>query len=248
MSFILDALKKSESERQRQIGPSLADVPVRRARADRPWWAVAVAGLLVVNLGVLLVVLTRDGADTTPQSQAPQPAPVAAQPTVVQQQTYAQPQPAARQAPAPANPAVHSLAEAAGTDAMTLPNDAPYDPALAGAAAVPDGPPVVKPITPPSVTPLPNEPTFAARGRSGAGVNDEVLPTHGSLIASGTNLPEMRLDIHVYSANPKERFVFINMRKYSEGQASTEGPLIERITADGAILNQNGTRFLLPRQ
>ena len=59
MSFILDALKKSENERQREIGPSLADVRIVRKNAERPWWVVAVAALLVVNLGVLLVVLMR---------------------------------------------------------------------------------------------------------------------------------------------------------------------------------------------
>jgi general secretion pathway protein B len=247
MSFILDALKKSENERQRQVGPSLADVPVRRARADRPWWAVAVAGLLVVNLGVLLIVLTRDGSEAESQTPAPQPAAVATQPGVTQQQSYSQQSAAAMQAPAHTNPAVHSLAEAAGTDPM-MASDAPYDSSVAAAAAVPEGPPVVRPITPPTVAPMSSEPTFAARARNGAGGSEEMLPTHGSLIASGTNLPEMRLDIHVYSANPKERFVFINMHKYGEGQASTEGPLVERITPDGAILNQNGTRFLLPRQ
>ena len=36
MSFILDALKKSENERQRTIGPSLADAPVRSAPTERP--------------------------------------------------------------------------------------------------------------------------------------------------------------------------------------------------------------------
>jgi hypothetical protein len=38
------------------------------------------------------------------------------------------------------------------------------------------------------------------------------------------------------------------MRKYTEGQALKEGPTLERITPDGAILNQQGLRFLLPRQ
>ena len=37
MSFILDALKKSENERQRQVGPSLADVQVGQRRTDKPW-------------------------------------------------------------------------------------------------------------------------------------------------------------------------------------------------------------------
>jgi general secretion pathway protein B len=97
------------------------------------------------------------------------------------------------------------------------------------------------------VSPASNPATFAARAR--ASVDEgEMLPTHGSLIASGTKLPELRLDIHVYSAKPAERFVFVNMRKYVEGQSLSEGPVLERITSDGAILNQQGTRFLLPRQ
>src|SRR5689334_25139257 len=60
MSFILDAFKKSENERQRKVGPSLADVHVRPAETNRPWWAVAIAALLLVNLGVLIVALTRN--------------------------------------------------------------------------------------------------------------------------------------------------------------------------------------------
>jgi len=247
MSFILDALKKSENERQRQIGPSLADVPVRRGRTDRPWWAVAVAGLLVVNLGVLLIVLTRDGTRGAPQAPASQTGAIAAQPSAAQPQAVAPPSTTATQPAVATNPAVHSLAEAAGSDAM-MPGDTSYDPSIADAAAVPAGPPAVRPITPPTVTGLPNDPTFAARTRNEAVGNDDTLPTHGGLIASGTNLPDMRLDIHVYAANPKERFVFINMHKYSEGQALAEGPVVERITADGAILNQNGLRFVLPRQ
>jgi general secretion pathway protein B len=248
MSFILDALKKSENARQRQLGPSLADIPLRRARSDRPWWAVAVAALLVVNLGVLVVVLTRNRSSAAPQPAAQQQivpqvqsAPPAAQPRQTPEPVTALP------APVSTNPAVRSLADEAGADETLLPNEAFVDPALAGAASVPEGPPLVRSVTPPSVAPLPNAATFAARARTNA-VDPEILPTHGSLIASGTSLPDMRLDIHVYSATPAERFVFVNMRKYVEGQSLSEGPMLERITIDGAILNQHGTRFLLPRQ
>lgn len=249
MSFILDALKKSENERQRQVGPSFADTPVRRARADRPWWAFAVAGLLLVNLGVLLAVLLRDRTPASPQVA---PAPVAAAPAQSAPQPPMDeppppPQPAMA-APTQTSPMVQSLAEVAGVDSNAA-DEETVDPALEGAAAVPAGPPLVRPIAPPRVTPLPNQATFAARDRAeNAATQDEMLPTHGGLVANGTALPEMRLDIHVYSQKPQERFVFVNMRKYVEGQTLSEGALLERITSDGAILNQNGTRFLLPRQ
>ena len=90
MSFILEALKRSENERQRKIGPSLADVHVREPRSEKPWWAFAVAGLLLINLLVLVVVLIRNN-EPAPQASAPAPQVVA--PT----NTTSQPQPAPAQ-------------------------------------------------------------------------------------------------------------------------------------------------------
>lgn len=259
MSFILDALKKSENERQRTIGPSLADAPVRRHRGERPWWAFAVAGLLVVNLGVLVIVLTRDddGAQARPAVVQPSAtAPAAVPPTAVPPAATA-PASAPRQAPA-TSPAVRSLAEEAGAYPDPWPEygddtfDAPVNPHLAGAANVPAGPSIVRPIDAPAVAPLPSQPTFESRPMAGNQVgnqaSNEMLPTAGALIAGGTSLPDLHLDIHVYSSNPAERFVFVNMRKYQEGQTLAEGPTIERITPEGAILNQQGLRYLQPRQ
>src|SRR4030088_709216 len=86
MSFILDALKKSESDRQRQSGPALFEVKVAPPRTGLPTWAVAVAALLVVNLAIVMWMLwrhsgarTADGgmADTraTPPGPRPRPPP-----------------------------------------------------------------------------------------------------------------------------------------------------------------------------
>jgi len=260
MSFILDALKKSENERQRTIGPSLADAPLRREQSDRPWWAVAVAALLVINLGVLIVVLTRN--HTTDSAPAAVPAPS------VTTQPQTQPAPAAASAPlqrtqqsppaqAPANPEVRSLADEAGSynepyqdpgqdPGVALP-ETEGNPALADASNVPQGPSIVRSIDAPAVAPLDSRATFPSRG-AGSSANNEMLPTLNSLAASGTNLPQLHLDIHVYSDKPPERFVFVNMKKYVEGQALSEGPSVERITPDGVILNSQGLRFLLPRQ
>lgn len=291
MSFILDALKKSENERQRQIGPSLADVRVVRRNAERPWWIFAVGALLVINLGVLLVVLIRNGdakpvAPAQPAAQAPvqnAPAPMQTAP----QQNYSSPPPAQSAPPqgyyaqpgyngappaqyqqqypqqppsqgypsalVPTDPSVRSLADEAsrGYYEERYPSE-PMNPNLAGAAAVPPGPPMVRQIQPPSVAPLPSGAVFEARTAANAGggalVGNETLPTLDDLSASGTNLPELHLDIHVNSQKASERFVFVNMRKYVEGETLKEGPSVERITPEGVILNQRGLRFLLPRQ
>ena len=143
---------------------------------------------------------------------------------------------------APTDPAVRSLADEAGSDEPGVAPEA--DPQLSAAGNVPEGPPMVRPIEAPAVAPAAIPPPAASAGRAG----QEVLPTPMDLAASGTALPELHLDIHVYSAKPADRFVFVNMRKYTEGQALKEGPTLERITPDGAILNHHGLRFLLPRQ
>jgi general secretion pathway protein B len=114
---------------------------------------------------------------------------------------------------------------------------------------------MVRQIQPPAVQPLPSGAVFEARQAAnapapgtGALVGNETLPMFQDLVSSGTNLPDLHLDIHVNAQRPNERFVFVNMRKYVEGETLKEGPTVERITPEGVILNQRGLRFLLPRQ
>ena len=47
------------------------------------------------------------------------------------------------------------------------------------------------------------------------------------------------------STQPQQRFIFVNSRKYKEGDTLAEGPLVEQITPDGAVLNFRGSRFKL---
>jgi general secretion pathway protein B len=245
MSFILDALKKSENERQRHQGPSLADVPQRRPANERPaGWVFVVIALLVLNLIVFLVVLLRkhDAPAVTPadtqsvtaasveQSAPPTPAP---------------PPNATMSSPTARDPAVRSLAEEAGVADVDDEDDfaAAMNPDLAAAAEVPAGrPPIVSPIQGPTTTPVRTPQSFRNEDRE-----DEHLPTIHDVAARGTQLPSMHLDIHVYANSPAERFVFINMKKYREGDTTADGLHLEKIRRDGVVLNHQGTRFLLPR-
>ena len=76
MSFILDALKKSETDRQQQGPSDFANVPSSTDSPRAPRWLWVLALLLAVNLAVLLGVLLRDDSpQITPQSgQAAAPA------------------------------------------------------------------------------------------------------------------------------------------------------------------------------
>ena len=62
MSFILDALKKSETDRQRQSSPALFEVKVAAPRRGFPLWAVGLAALLGINILVLVWFLLRQPA------------------------------------------------------------------------------------------------------------------------------------------------------------------------------------------
>jgi general secretion pathway protein B len=230
MSFILDALKKSELERQRQSVPGLVDSGVARPRPRLPAWAVALGLLLAVNLLVLLFVLTRSFL-SSPHAQA----------TV---------QPRANDAPAVAAPAV----AAAGAESQGGPPAAPVyapeipvTPSLAAAVPAPEAARSVNAVGSISNKVRRRDPLLTDEDYK---VNDdELLPTINEVTLTGAQaLPELHLDVHVFATRPAERFVYVNMRKYHEGATLQEGPTIERIRRDGVILRYQGLRFLLPRQ
>src|SRR5579863_5361861 len=99
MSFILDALKKSETDRQRQGGPALFEVKVAAPRSALPPWAIAIAVLFAANLGVVMWLLLRHtaqpAADHPPPAAAPQAlAPTAPEPAVLAKSPPPPPAPA----------------------------------------------------------------------------------------------------------------------------------------------------------
>jgi len=72
MSFILDALKKSENDRQRQTGPALFEVRVAAPRSKFPLLAVSIISLLVVNVGVVAwLVMRKPATAAVPAETAP---------------------------------------------------------------------------------------------------------------------------------------------------------------------------------
>jgi hypothetical protein len=63
--------------------------------------------------------------------------------------------------------------------------------------------------------------------------------------APGPALPRLALDVLVYSDVPAERLVFINGRKYVEGQTVDDAAVIEQITPEGAVILHQGRRLVL---
>ena len=78
--------------------------------------------------------------------------------------------------------------------------------------------------------------------------SNEIMDIEIAKVSHNFYLPDLHIDIHVYSENAAERFVFVNMKKYDEGNFLDEGPLIKAITEEGVILEQNDISFLLPNK
>jgi general secretion pathway protein B len=269
MSFILDALKKSELERQRQSGPGLLEIPVATRRRRVPVWAWALAGLLFVNVAVLLFLLLRGGAE----GQAHTATNGGAQPTHAGQRGSALPG-AAAQGAAAADHFSPMDSQPVYAPEIPVPEEGAGS-AIAAVAPSRAAPMQAAPMQ--SATNLNSATTRAAplehtarsadaaggradAGRAAGGLadpvlnddppdEDELLPSIAELNLSGSQaLPEIHLDVHVYASRPADRFVYINMRKYREGAVLQEGPTLERIRRNGVVLNYHGLRFLVPRQ
>jgi hypothetical protein len=53
------------------------------------------------------------------------------------------------------------------------------------------------------------------------------------------------LQVIVYSEIPAQRMVFIDGRRYREGDAFDSETVLERIAADGIVMKRRGQRFVI---
>ena len=247
MSFILDALKKSENDRQRQASPALFEVKVAQPRRKFPLWAAGLAVLLGVNMLVLVWVLLR--RPETPVAQAAQ-APAS---------TAALSSDGARNSAPPGMvtvPATVTLPTTVNIPINSAPNvsmgQSAQEPGVVGPGSTPplaDEPLLQghEPAVPPDYDSRDYRPalTPAQAGAIAAARRNGDLPSRDEVLAQGSQLPDLRLDLHVYAVNPAERFVFINMRKLREGESLPEGVRVDEITSNGVELSYRGKQFAL---
>jgi general secretion pathway protein B len=261
VSFILDALRKSEHSRQRSTGPGLAEIPVVATRPQTNVWAWAAVALLVVNLVAVGVLLLKRGArEDAATSAVSAPAPATPTPPSTPPATTSTANPTLSSPPvaAPADDAPRPpLPTGSNPLAAEVGDAAGLDPRMAAAAAEPpSGPPAVTsrntgvaPTKRGSVVyaPIPEAadvPYAAPMPAATPPTRGENLPGADEIAARG-GLPALHLDLHVYATQATQRFVFVNSRKYREGDTLAEGPVVEKITPDGAVLDYRGTRFKL---
>ena len=228
MSFILDALKKSETDRQQRSSAEFAGVPTSSERAAAPRWLWALGLLLVINLFVLVGLLMR--SSDTPATSA--------------STGFTDIQRAAPNESVRSDAAEDELVRNDPARSEASARDTSFAAQVAAAKQnrpAPGNSEVTRPEASPAATAEPDVTVATA--------NVAALPTIYEVITDGTLvLPELHLDIHVYSDAPEDRFVFINMSKQREQSRLAEGPIVKEITPNGVVLEHDGTSFLLPRE
>lgn len=227
MSYIYEALKRAQQENES------ADVlPRARARSGvfagrSRWWLWAVIGVLAVNVVVLAAVVVRDrpGPPAAVAVSAVPPAPIVNSTVAPVAEARAPEAPVAALAPAvaPATPVPPPLPRVTAREAVASPQAAVAPPPSARSAIAP---PMRAPQAPPEVPPRSPAP----------GVEPPSTPVAA---------PKVTLQVIVYSDTPSQRMVFIDGRRYVEGDAFDSDTVLERITADGVVMKRRGERFVI---
>ncbi|NIM43524.1 MAG: GspB domain-containing protein [Hydrogenophaga sp.] len=232
MSYILDALRRADAERERGRVPGLhtqvnplrtAEPPSRRRppRARGPW----VAGLgLLMAAAATAWWLMRDGtADPQP---APAPSPTAAR------ATPPAPVPEAPPAPPPRVAAPPVVA-------------APAQPILA--PPPPPPPPAPAPTPAPAPAPAPSTAPGTGGTPAPAAASAAPLPRVNELNPTArAALPPLKISGSTYAENPALRMLILDGQVLQEGQDIAPGLKLESIGPRSAVIVHQGQRLRLP--
>ena len=225
MSYILDALRKSDQLRRRGAAPTLLLAPASTAAPKRP---------ALLPYGLLALVLLGSGIAIgwlhPWQPEPAAPAAVAVNPP----KPVASPAPPAAavpapQAQAPAQSAAVAAQPASAPAAMPAPAPTPAQARSTAGAAIDT------PKAPPRM--IADAPKQAAAPPPAAMTLAE-LP-----VAIQQELPPMSISVHAYSAKVAERLVGINNRLLHEGDEVAPGLKLEGITPAGMVLSYKGYTF-----
>ncbi|MEN8135298.1 MAG: general secretion pathway protein GspB [Thermodesulfobacteriota bacterium] len=237
MSYILDALKKSEQERKQGEIPGLNSLQAhpRPPRYSSPILIYLLAGiLLLMTLTIGLWLFFRQPpAPTSPQATSEIMTEAVLPQTAQPQEIEAEALPIAQEVPPdkPIQPAI-----IAKPDTPTI------------ADLTPEPEPSLGAVAPPSAT----------AGDSGDNEQlrpdeqDSPAPAQPELITFAnlppdirSALPELVIAAHYYSSKPSSRMASINGRIMRQGQSVADGLILEEIIREGVILSFHDYRFSL---
>ncbi len=245
MSYILDALRKSERERKRGAVPDVLTVQggMQQTRRRRALWPVIIVTALFLNIVLLSWWFAPWKADSRKTTAVEPPADTKLQGSV---RTEAGPSVQQEQLSPPRSQAVG------------MPTDSPKAPASVdkGVRTLPLSKTGRLPDTQPDTIPPEREAGKTTKGE----VNDEPPPGEEAAAALPPaenriyrlkelpeplrkTLPDFTITAFLYSPTPTSRMVQINGLMLREGEDLSPGLKLEEITPDGVIMSSRTYRF-----
>ena len=247
MSYILDALRKSDEQRRRGATPTLltpqaATLAPPRRKSMSYWMlggALLVAGVLIGSLqpwkSARHAPAPASAPLAAPPASTPSSAPVvAAAPADGVQQPAApvqKPPPASRAAVAPAPVAKPVEKTEAGAEVEAVVKARPSRSSRE------------------TVAPAPKSPAKSPAGgtadsRPGKAPPEQPIVRFSDLpVEVQVEIPKLQITVHAYSPVPKERLVGINDLLLREGGSVSPDLKLEQITPDGMVMTYKGYRF-----
>lgn len=233
MSYILDALKRADAERERGHVPGLhthnvptgATTSTRKRWPTRAWVFWVAAGFVLVALAVWwlqaapvtsAVPLQRGGSVATPEQSVP-----------AQPQAKADVAPAARPVLAEATPPPPASNTPAPAVLPLLAPASPTPPQARGSSTSAQKPLQGVEASAPAAAPAP------APARSFAELSPEARAA----------LPPVSVSGSTYSKNPAHRMLIANGKVVQEGQEIAPGLVLETIGPGSAVLSHRGQRY-----
>jgi general secretion pathway protein B len=236
MSYILEALKKADRDRTLGEVPDLEAAHWGERRPQRSWrWLWIAVVLLLFNAVLLGYLLSRNGADVEQRADT-----VPAVPPAVTEQQQAPDRTPTVQVPPVEKPVASVQPEVAESPKVIL------RPRVAVKPHVTPGPAAVAPApakAPAARVVQAQQPLVGAADTAGSDV-----PEWGELpleFRSRFALPH--IDVHVYSEQPRRRFILVDLQKYREGETLSSGAVLEEIQPNNIQLLYQGTRFRVDR-
>lgn len=261
MSYILDALKKSEQERGHGNVPGVQTIhsaSISYRDDKRSWWPYILITAVLLNIAVI-IFFNMDRFET--QRASPDTAgPLSSQPVenesaiqagmsatatsaknhqaMASQQTDVQNEPPATTASSQANPGNRSASVENAASDSKADDDNTEDWEMITPATTQYSPPASQQ----------NQGDTANTDSAYAPVAAIAEPTgiidYNELPESiKTQLPAIIISAHVYSSNPSQRSIVINNDFMEEGEYLIDDMVLHEITREGAVLNYRGILF-----
>jgi general secretion pathway protein B len=237
MSLILDALKKSEAQRQRGQVPTLATPSVRSSglyqekTEPKKWLWISVA-LIAFAISTASVWWQQTEKSTAVAAPAAIPtSPITTSSTVIF--------PEEKTAEKTAEKIDAPIAKEKNVEAAPIKS-----------AVEITLPPLKKPTASTNITTF-SDPPKQAITEAPTSISPAIETSSAPYLSTMTNdlrkqLPAMKLSMHVYTNEPSKRFAIIDGQRVNEG--STVGnAIIERINTEGVIVSVQGQSYLVPR-